>query len=166
MAALLIIDVQRYFLNAFTAHIPARVEALQARYSVSFATRFVNPPGSAYERLIGWNGCRPGSPDTELAFKPAPHTQVIEKSVYTVVNAAFLAALDAAGETEVHLCGLDTEACVSKCALDLFEAGVRPKVLARACASHAGADDHAAALKTLARLIGPAQIEPVNGQGE
>jgi nicotinamidase-related amidase len=159
MAALLILDVQRYFSGGAAAHVPPLVEALQNRYKIVFATVFVNREGSPYGRLIGWRSCMPGSSDVELAFKPAPHVMLIEKHVYTVVDAKFLAMLAGAGVSEVHICGLDTEACVAKCAVDLFEAGIRPVVLAKACASHAGANFHRDGLKILARIIGEKQID-------
>ena len=71
---------------------------------------------------------------------------------------SFLNELRQSGTTEVSLCGIDTDACVMATALDLFQNGIRPVVLAEACASHAGPDYHEAGLKLLARLIGREQI--------
>ena len=45
-------------------------------------------------------------------------------------------------------------------AVDLFQNGFRPVVLADACASHAGPDYHEAGLRLLERLIGRRQIAP------
>ena len=83
---------------------------------------------------------------------------VLDKQVYTCVTPAFLADLRDNGIEEVAICGIDTDACVSACAVDLFENGIRPVLLSDACASHAGAEYHEAALRILARLIGKNQI--------
>jgi nicotinamidase-related amidase len=159
-ACLIIIDVQRGFINAATDHVPARIAALQGDYATVIATRFVNPEGSAHRRLIGWRRFAPGSADTELAFAPDPHVQVIEKQAYSCLTAEVRARLAAAGATEIHLCGIATDNCVLATAIAGFEAGLTPVVLADACASHAGADYHDWGLRILRRLIGPAQVRP------
>lgn len=155
---LLIIDVQRGFINDSTQHIPEIVEAVAAHYERVFATRFINPHGSAYRRLIHWERFTPGSEDTQLAFTPPQGAVQIEKFSYSCVDAGFRARLEMMDATEVHICGIATDNCVLKCAVDLFEAGYRPVVLAAACASHAGADYHDWGLKILRRLIGADQV--------
>ncbi|MFN3984584.1 MAG: isochorismatase family cysteine hydrolase [Rhodocyclaceae bacterium] len=157
-AALLIVDVQRGFINHATAHIPERVEALQTDYPLVVVTRFVNPPDSNYRRLIHWTRFTPGSDDTLLAFGPRGDAVIVDKPRYTCVTPDFLALLARHGIAEVHVCGINTDICVTKCAVDLFEAGLRPVVLANACASHAGNDYHEAALRILTRFIGREQI--------
>lgn len=157
-AALLIVDVQHGFINDATAHIPARVEALQSQYATVVATRFVNLPDSNYRRLIHWERFSPGSQDIALAFAPAAHATILDKPRYTCVDEAFLALLERSGCDTVHLCGINTDLCVMKCAIDLFEAGRIPVVLAACCASRAGAEVHAVALDILARAIGRDQI--------
>ena len=157
-SVLLIVDVQKGFINDHTRHIPAAVEELQAGYDRTVATRFVNPEGSPYRKLIGWPRFEPGSEDTELAFAPRPGTVMIEKSIYTCIDAAFLTRIDAWGAAAVDICGIATDNCVLKCAVDLFEQGRRPRVLSEYCASHGGPECHAAGLLLLRRLIGEAQV--------
>jgi len=41
--ALLIVDLQKGFINEHTAHIPALVQELIPSYQTIFATRFYNP---------------------------------------------------------------------------------------------------------------------------
>lgn len=156
---LLVVDVQRGFVNTHTAHIPALVEAAQGDYQSIFATRFYNPEGSPFRTIMGWTRFAPGSADTELAFAPAPHVEVIEKPTYTCVTDGFVAKLRALETSEVHVCGIDTDVCVTTCAVDLFERGIRPVVLSRLCASHGGHDLHEAALRILKRDIGANQVQ-------
>ncbi|MDD3370684.1 MAG: cysteine hydrolase, partial [Alphaproteobacteria bacterium] len=99
-----------------------------------------------------------GSTGTELAFDPAPHAEVYTKGVYSCLSEAFLQRLTQLGVKEVHLCGMDTNCCVLKTAVDLFERGFRPVLLSKFCASHSGDAYHDMALKLLEKLIGPGQI--------
>ncbi len=155
---LLIVDVQKGFINRWTGHIPARVETLQDQYRRIIATRFLNPPGSLYRRLIGWHRFAPGSKDVELAFTPRPDARVIDKTAYSCVTGDFVNQLKQNRVATVHLCGIATDSCVLKCAVDLFEAGIEPVVLADCCASHGGPQCHQAGLMLLRRLIGEGQV--------
>ena len=156
--ALLIIDVQVGFVNDATRHILPKVEEIQKRYKHVYATRFINAEGSPYRTLLGWHRFYEFSDDVPLAFRAVDGVVIIDKHVYTCVTPAFIEDLRSKGIEEVAICGIDTDACVSACAVDLFENGVRPVLLSEACASHAGAEYHEAALRILARLIGKNQI--------
>lgn len=155
-AALIVVDVQAGFINAATRDVPRRVAALQHDYPTVIATRFINPEGSAHRRLIGWDRFAPASADVALAFAPAPHVRVIDKTTYSCLTAECRDLL--AGHEDVHLCGIATDNCVLASAIALFEAGWRPVVLAGACASHAGRDYHDWGIRILKRLIGAAQV--------
>ena len=156
--ALLIVDVQRGFINDSTRHVIPLVEELQARYAHIFATRFINGTGSPYRNLIDWHRFGEGSRDTELAFTPSPKAEIIDKTIYTCITPNFLDTLRQRRVTRVHICGIDTDVCVMKCAVDLFENGIRPVVLSKASASCAGDDYHLNALLILHRQIGSGQI--------
>jgi nicotinamidase-related amidase len=157
-SCLIIVDVQKGFVNAWTQAIPARVEALQDRFDLVLATRFVNPPGSPFRRLMDWPRFAPGSDEAELAFTPRAGTPVLEKAVYSALDTGLRDRLGRSGVRTVHLAGIATDNCVLKTAVDLFEAGWRPVVLEDCCASHGGPECHAAGLLVLRRLIGPRQI--------
>lgn len=158
MAMLLIIDVQKGFLNPATRHVPARVEQLQSRFETVIATRFLNPPGSPWRRFLDWPRFAPGSEETALAFSPEAGTRLRDKTRYSCIDEAFLSLLRAEGTEEVSLCGIATDNCVLATAIDLFQAGIRPLVLASACGSHGGRAAHLRGLAILARLIGERQI--------
>ncbi len=161
--ALLVIDVQKGFLNDWTAHIPASIEALQDRFETVFVTRFNNPEASNFRKLMGWRRFAPGSEDTELAFTPKKGAIVIDKPAYGCVTPAFLERLRAGGIETVYLSGIATDSCVLKCAVDLFEAGPTPIVLADFCARHGGPECHECGLLLLKRFIGERQV--VTGSG-
>jgi nicotinamidase-related amidase len=155
---LLIIDVQAGLINEWTEHVPPRVSALQASFDQVSVTRYYNPQKSLRRRLVGESGFALGSPPTRLAFEPRNDATIIDKPGYSCVSDGFLDRLRGAHIARVHLCGIATEAGVLKCALDLFEAGIEPVVLAHACGSDHDPKLHAAALCLLRRLIGERQV--------
>ncbi len=158
MSCLIIIDVQKGFINQWTGHLPARVEARQEEFGRVIASRFVNPPGSAHRRLLGWSRFAPDSADAELAFRPRDGARIMDKSTYTCATGDFVKELKQSAVGRVHLCGIATDTCVLKSAVDLFEAGLEPLVLAADCASHGGPECHDAGLLLLARFIGADRV--------
>lgn len=156
--ALLIVDVQNGFVNEKTKHIPALVEKLQYNYDLVIATRFINLPDSPFRRLIKWNRLSPGTNEIDLAFKPKEGIVVVDKYIYSCIDETFLNLLKEKGIEAVDICGIDTDICVTKCAVDLFERNMTPYVLRDYCATHADADIQEAALVILARYIGKSQI--------
>lgn len=156
--ALLIVDVQNGFVNEKTKHIPIRVEKLQYNYDLVIATRFINLPDSPFRRLIKWDHLSPDTDEIELAFKPKEGVVVIDKYIYSCIDEPFLRLLKDKGIEAVDICGIDTDICVTKCAVDLFERNITPYVLKDYCATHADADVQESALIILARYIGKTQI--------
>lgn len=156
--ALLIVDVQNGFVNEMTKHIPMLVEKLQYNYDLVIATRFINLPDSPFRRLIKWDHLSPGTDEIELAFKPKDGVVVIDKFIYSCIDESFLRLLKENGIGAVDICGIDTDICVTKCAVDLFERNITPYVLKDYCATHADADVQESALIILARYIGKTQI--------
>lgn len=156
--ALLIVDVQNGFVNEKTKHIPTLVEKLQYNYDLVIATRFINLPDSPFRRLIKWDHLSPDTNEIELAFKPKEGAVVIDKYIYSCIDEPFLRLLKDKGIEAVDICGIDTDICVTKCAVDLFERNITPYVLKDYCATHADADVQESALIILARYIGKTQI--------
>ena len=155
---LLIIDVQNGFITEKTKHIPKLVEQLQYQYKYVIATRFINIENSLYRKLIKWDKLSENSNDIELAFNIRNDAVIIDKNIYTCVNNYFLERLKSNHINEVDICGIDTDVCVTKCAVDLFEHGIIPYVLKNYCATHATEDLNEVAFKILARYIGKGQI--------
>ena len=153
---LLIVDVQKGFINESTLFIPKAVQKLQEDYQQVFITKFINIEESPFRKLMSWHELSIGDPNVELAFRPVKRAIILEKTAYTCVDKYFLKCLE--NLTTVDICGIDTDACVMKCALDLFENGKTPRVLANYCASSGGTYYHKSALKILERNIGKEQI--------
>ncbi|MGH2416210.1 MAG: isochorismatase family protein, partial [Microcystaceae cyanobacterium] len=64
----------------------------------------------------------------------------------------------------VFICGIDTEGCVLKTAIDFFENNINPYVLEYYSASNGGDNFHQAAILVLSQLIGRSNIitEPID----
>jgi nicotinamidase-related amidase len=159
---LLVVDVQRGFIGDFTDHIPGRVAELirTERYQPMLFTRFINELTSPYHRLLQWTACS-GPPETDLApelTQFARNGAVFDKHGKTGLPDSLAEYLRAQQLTRVTIVGLDTDMCVLKVALDVFDLGIEPIVLVDCCASTAGLQAHLAGLAILSRSIGPHQL--------
>jgi nicotinamidase-related amidase len=169
-AALLVIDVQNGFVNEFSAHVVPVVTDLAEQWArtgrPTVFTRYWNYTDSPWERLIGWRALY-GPPDTDLIDELAPLTtlpgaRILDKKVYTALTAEGLELLKELDVTDLVICGIATDGCVLKTALDAFEFGFTPWVLRDAVASnatrHRAAEIHDSALLHISRLVGAGQV--------
>ncbi len=167
---LIVVDVQNGFVNHASAHIVPVVVDLVDRWLAAGAdvvfTRFHNQHGSQFERLLDWNHLFDAS-DTALVdeiqpFTRHPRTSVLDKTTYTALTPEATTLMRRLATTDVAIAGIATNACVLKTALDVFEAGLTPWVIADACAScsrrRPAHEVHESALALLARLVGPRQV--------
>jgi nicotinamidase-related amidase len=162
---LVVVDVQNGFITEHSQPVVPIIANLVHRWQVAHGdvvfTRYLNYPGSPFERLIGWNKMADG-PETELATELAPYvnsnTPIIDKFIYTLFTPEGKRLVDEQDWTDLYICGIDTEVCVLKTAADAFEHNLTPWILQDACASHSGPKAHAAGLFIAARFIGANQI--------
>lgn len=165
-AVLVIIDVQHGFVRPASMHVVPGIQDLASRWSHAggavVLTRYLNHAGSAFERLIGWSGMMPGTPDVELvpeltdAAKTA--VAVVEKHTYSSLTEEVRNLIAEHGWTDLYLCGIATESCVLKTAVDAFEDALTPWIITDLSASHAGEETHQAGLLVASRFIGRGQL--------
>ena len=123
-------------------------------------TRFVNSPTSPYQRLLHWRGCATPH-ETALVEELARFAD--DERVFTKPGKAGLPnelgeRLCAERVSQISVVGIDTDMCVLKTAMDVFDMGIEPIVLVDCCASTAGLQAHLAGLAILSRNIGPHQL--------
>ncbi len=155
---LLVVDVQQCFLNEFTQHLPERIATLIRRgnHGPLLFTRFVNVEGSPFRQLLGWNECME-PPGTELAPELLPFAadhHVFSKPGLAGLPDPLIEHIRNEGYERIAVVGIDTDMCVLKVALDLFDLNIAPLVYTDCCASTAGLQSHLAGLAVLARNIG------------
>lgn len=158
--AIIVVDVQNGFINPATTHIPGRIKSLldAVAFEHRIFTQFFNPPDSPYEKLLHWTKLRSAHEVAIVDELKAYPTVVFRKPVYSCLDQKFLHHAESHQIKEFYIAGIDTDSCVLKCAVDLFEQGFKPMVLADRCMSHGGQAAHDAALTILPRFIGGDQV--------
>jgi|ERR1051326_2454967 nicotinamidase-related amidase len=161
-SALIVIDVQRGMVNDNSQHVvPKVIELIRQARATSIPvlfTRFINHAQSGHVKWMAWSRFM-NSPEVDLHPEILPFVQTLfDKPGYTSFIPPVRAWLSERGITRLFCCGVDTDACVLKTAVDAFESDIEPIVVHDACASHAGQAAHEAGLFLLSRLIGKNQI--------
>jgi nicotinamidase-related amidase len=160
--ALIIVDLQRGFLNRHTSHIRAPIERFQHGFDHVVATRYFRRPDSMIVKLLQIDGFEPGSRDAEFAFALRADALVVDKSDYSCVTPDLARQLREWSVKETYVCGVDTDQCVLMVAGDLLQNDIVPVVCENLTASAAGPEYHAAGLFLLRRLIGREQVRRVS----
>ena len=65
---------------------------------------------------------------------------------------------DHRGHEQINVVDIDTDMCVLKIAMDIFDLGIEPLVYVDCCASTAGLQAHLNGLAVLSRNVGPHQL--------
>ncbi|SDP94124.1 isochorismatase family cysteine hydrolase [Lentzea jiangxiensis] len=164
-SVLVVVDVQNGFVSSKSAPIVPHVTDVVRRWEqaggATVFTRFVNHPGSPYERLINWSRMQT-SPEIDIvddlvpAFRRA--VTVLDKPIYSLFTEQGAATVAQHGWTDIVIVGIATESCVLKTACDAFERGLTPWVVKDAVYSHAGQEAHEAGLLVTSRFIGRRQL--------
>lgn len=162
---LVVIDVQNGFLTEFSRPVVPVIADLARRWQAAGGatvfTRYHNPPGSQYERLLGWTELRE-PPATDIVDELAPYaakaTAVVDKTTYTLFTDEGATLVKERGWTDLYICGIDTNSCVLKTAVDAFERDLTPWIVTDASASHSGPHVHDAGLLLATKFIGTGQL--------
>jgi len=166
---LLVVDVQLGFLNDYTRHIPARIVELieRDRPDPILFTKFVNEASGPYHRFLDWHACE-HSPETDFAPELARYSnpeRTFAKQGLAGISDELKIYLTEHGIERVRLVGIDTDMCVLKVGMDVFDLGIEPIILVDCCASTAGLQAHLAGLAVLARNIGATRLQDAGLSG-
>ena len=159
--ALLIVDMQAGFLNPsltpFMEKVQNYIDNVGHRYDKILATKFINPKPSKWRELLDWERCGENTQDTDIKIRLPKNTQIIEKPSYGLIHVKN--AFDIFKDQQiVDILGVDTDACVLSCAMDLFDMNIKVQVLSDLCCSTQGERYHYIALEILRRNLGQEQI--------
>jgi nicotinamidase-related amidase len=163
---LIVVDMQNGFVSPKSAHIVSPVVDFVHRWRdlgrPYVMTRFINEPGSLFERLIGWTRLET-SPEIDLVPElreyEADAVAILDKpNYYSYFTPEGIDLAEQHGWTEFVVVGIATESCVLKTATDAFELGHIPWVVTDAVYSHAGEEAHSAGLLVTSRFIGRGQL--------
>jgi len=166
---LLVVDVQQCFINDYTHHIPKRIARLIERgdFKPVLFTKFINAPESGYRRFLDWHecDCLPAVDLVDELVRFADPDLTFSKPGYAGISDELANYLLDHRLDEVIIAGIDTDMCVLKVAMDVFDQGIKPIVLADCCASTSGLQSHFAGLAVLARNIGANQLREAGLSG-
>lgn len=140
--ALMIVDVQQAFEPP--PEFVAGLEAYARRFPCRVFTRFVNPAGSMFRRVLKQKCCAPGSADLGFLLPPRRGDVVLEKKGHYGLSPTHLSRLHARRIRKITVCGLDTDACVLGVMFSLFDGGIECHLKEDMCWSSSGL--HQAAL--------------------
>ena len=167
--ALIVVDVQEGFINDYTRHIPSRIVSLieQGSYDPILFTCFINTEGGPYHRFMDWHDCvKPPETDLVTEMQPfADHTRTYRKDGYAGIPEELADYLIDSEIDRVTVVGIDTDMCVLKVAMDIFDLNIEPIILTDCCASTSGLQSHLAGLAVLARNIGADQLRDAGLSG-
>ena len=161
---LLLVDLQRGFVSPNTLKVIPRIKGLLEKnlFDLTVFTKFTNEEGSPFVRILNWNKIK-STADQELINEVQPFAStVINKTIYSGVNEELLTLLRRNKIDMVFIAGIDTDCCVLKTAVDLFEHNIISFVLMHYSASNGGTKSHNAATTVLTRLIGADKL--INGE--
>lgn len=159
--ALIVIDVQKYFLTRETKPIVQKICEYLAKntsnYSSIYFTIFCNDSDSPLWQISDWKDCT-GSPDTDICNEIKQFTNpsnLFYKNILSALKVPQIREdLRKNSITEVHLCGFDTDCCVLATAYDLFDQGMKPVILENLTWSTSEEKLHYPAIQIAKRNIG------------
>jgi len=157
--ALLIIDVQKFFINEFTKSIPKKVAYFIENHKFDFVLffKFINSKESNFVKSLNWHKML-NSPDIDIVIeleKFVTKDNVFTKSAFSAFKSEkFLKFLKENKIKKLYICGFDTDECVLSTAIEAFDLGFDVKVLQDLCASHHGRKYHNNAIEILERNAG------------
>ncbi|MGD9526964.1 MAG: isochorismatase family cysteine hydrolase [Dehalococcoidia bacterium] len=171
-SALVVVDVQNGFVTDASRHVVPIIAKLAESWLTAGSdvvfTRYVNYTGSPHERILGWSQLK-HSPEIDIVDALNDHVEravaVVDKKVYTLFNDEGESIVATHGWTDLYICGIDTEVCVLKTAVDAFERGITPWIVTDASASHAGQAYHDAGLLVATKFIGRGQLVTTDAAG-
>ena len=155
---LLVIDVQKSFITDVNKNIVKKIQNLidNNKYDLVAFTRFINDNESLWYKKLNYQGCLTDE-DRKIELDTKNY-KIFDKKVYTALNNELKIYLQENKIDEIYLCGFETDACILKTALDLFENNYNVKVLKDYCMSYSKIECHNNAIQILKKLIGKDNI--------
>lgn len=162
--ALLVIDVQEYFISDSAKDIPGKIKDFIESHNFDFIFffKFVNDTNSNWVKILKWSKMLKDE-ETEIDSELEPFLKednvFIKKTAFSVFSVDnFRKALKENKIKDLFICGLDTDACVYVSALEAFARGFDVKVVEDLCAASHGKEYHLTAIKLLEHNIGKSTV--------
>lgn len=155
--ALVIVDMQKGFINDLTKDLPSKIEKLQNKYDWVYSLQFINLNDSLFRSQLKWNKLSLDTEDVKFAYDVRPDSTVFQKYSYGA-SPELIEDLRDKGITTVDICGCDTAECITKIAMDLFDNNIVPRVLSDYCRSYISQEQNERGLAMLRSVIGAQNV--------
>ncbi len=139
--AILIIDVQKFFINRFTKDIPEKIRCFLSvnNFDLTLFTKFVYSERSPFAKYI--KHPRLINPiDTDIVpelQKYVNKDNVFTKTTFSALKSKELLKLIQKEKIKrLYICGFDTDGCVLATALESFDIGIDIRIIKDLCASY------------------------------
>ncbi|MCK4800160.1 cysteine hydrolase [Candidatus Parcubacteria bacterium] len=160
---LLIIDMQEGFRHAESEIIlPNLLKLKKSFYGKIVFSKFVNNKNSLFEKQLSWIKFQ-NDEDRKLFSELQTSDNIeLEHDTYTILNEELKKFINKNKITKVYLCGVYTDVCIIKTAMDLFDNDIETFVIKDACNSLHGRKNHDSAIDSLKHILGKKQILSTN----
>lgn len=157
--ALVIVDMQKGFITDKLEQLESNIASLIEKHEFKciLATQFINSKESNFIKLLDWDEMQEGSEGSGICSKLINFKISVFRK-YTYGCTELIKFLTENQVRKAIIVGVDTDACILKMALDLFDSDIEPYVLAEYCGSSGGIDYHNSAIKLLQRSIGDSNV--------
>lgn len=159
MNCLVIVDMQKGFMNSETEHLKSKlVDFLNengSKFDYIVATRYVNHEGTPCQKFENWCGCMVGSGEEEL-IDELPKDMVdyiFDKDVYSCYTGKFPTIIQSWGIDKIYYVGVNTGCCVLHSAFDSYNDLIESFVIEDLCGSTSGKHSHECAIQVLKECI-------------
>jgi nicotinamidase-related amidase len=156
--ALIVIDVQNYYLNEITRDVPPKIANYieKSNFDHVLFTKFINHNDSNAARAFGWYGNQ-NPPETDICIELVKYSNkenTFNKDTYSAFKSEdFRKYLEDNKITNLFICGFDTDACVLATSYEAFDLGYRVEVLEDLTASTKGREYRDSGLLIIKRRI-------------
>ena len=121
-------------------------------------SKFSNPKNYLFEKQLNWTKFQSIEDQKIFSELQAPNNTEHEHKIYTVLDDNLKAFIDSNKITRVFLCGIYTDVCIIKTAMDLFDNNIETFVIKDACNSLHGKKNQDWAIDSLKHILGKKQI--------
>ena len=156
---LLIIDMQEGFRNAKSEIILPNLLKLKNSFKGKIVfSKFVNTKNSLFEKQLNWTKFQNNEDKKLFSELQTSNNIELEHDTYTVLNKKLKEFIIKNKITKIYLCGIYTDVCIIKTAMDLFDNNIKTFVIEDACNSLHRKISHDSAIDSLKHILGKKQI--------
>ena len=150
---LVIVDLQKGFINEYTAHLPMKIADFIDKHQIFnsiVATRYCNSVSSACYKLGGWHDCMINTSAASLVSEINDYVQrTFDKQTFSGFTSEFNKFLEEQNFDKVYFCGVNTDCCVLATVFSCYDSVQDCTVISDLCASTLGLEKHNNAIELI-----------------